>query len=85
MNFLDFVRNITNKKQKIHCLLVKPNYYSTYPPLGLLKISSLMKQYGNTAELVSPPKLPIKEPDIIFITSLFTYGWKKVDHIQTSE
>lgn len=61
----------------MHCLLVKPNYYSTYPPLGLLKISTLLKQYRNTVELVSPPRLPLIKPDIILVTSLFTYGWEK--------
>jgi len=78
MEFISFIKNITPKKEKIHCLLVKPNYYSTYPPLGLLKISALLKRYGNTTELVLPPSLASNKPDVIFVTSLFTYGWKKV-------
>lgn len=78
MECMYILRNLSGKKGRIHCLLVKPNYYTTYPPLGLLKISALVKQNGNTAELVSPPHLPIVKPDIILVTSLFTYGWEKV-------
>ncbi|MEZ0535965.1 hypothetical protein ACAG39_01810 [Caldicellulosiruptoraceae bacterium PP1] len=75
---LDLIKWLTNKKRNIHCLLVEPKYYSTYPPLGLLKISSLVKSYSYTTELVSPYEQPKLKPDIIFVTSLFTYGWRKV-------
>lgn len=76
--FISLLRWLTDKRRKIHCLLVEPNYYSTYPPLGLLKISALLKNYGHTAELVSPPTIPASKPDVIFVTSLFTYSWQKV-------
>jgi len=78
MEFIPLIKSITVKRGQMFCLLVKPNYYSTYPPLGLLKISALLKQYGHKTELVSPPQMPSQKPDIIFVTSLFTYSWQKV-------
>jgi hypothetical protein len=62
-----------------HVLLVEPNYYSKYPPLGLLKLSKLQKLAGNTTELTKGISNNIEtEPDIIYITSLFTWAWKPV-------
>jgi hypothetical protein len=62
-----------------HVLLVKPRYYSAYPPIGLLKLSSFQKKLGNTTELVWGTEQPAKaEPDIIYITSLFTWAWEPV-------
>jgi hypothetical protein len=78
MEFIDLAKDMSGKKSNVHCLLVQPAYYSTYPPLGLLKISTLLKSQGYTTELVLQLEHPQKEPDIIFITSMFTYGWAKV-------
>lgn len=62
-----------------HVLLVKPKYYSAYPPLGLLKLSMYHKKLGNTTELVWGAGKPVNaEPDIIYVTSLFTWAWKPV-------
>lgn len=62
-----------------HVLLVKPKYYSAYPPLGLLKLSTYHKKLGNTTELVyGIGKSASVEPDIIYVTSLFTWAWKPV-------
>jgi len=62
-----------------HVLLVKPKYYSAYPPLGLLKLSAYQKRIGNTTELVWGTRQAIKvEPDIIYVTSLFTWAWESV-------
>ena len=33
-------------------LLVEPNYYTQYPPLGLLKFSTLYKQQGHDVRFV---------------------------------
>jgi len=64
---------------KEHVLLVEPSYYSKYPPLGLLKLSQYQKLAGNTTELVKGISDNIStEPDIIYITSLFTWAWKPV-------
>lgn len=65
----------------MHILLVEPAYYTQYPPLGLLKLSSLHKQSGDTVDFVSlksgfPPLA--REPECIYVTSLFTYCWQPV-------
>lgn len=62
-------------------LLVEPAYYTKYPPLALLKLSSYYKKDGNFVTFVqcrNGMTLPKQNPDEIFITSLFTYAWKKV-------
>ena len=62
-----------------HVLLVKPKYYSAYPPLGLLKLSSYQQNIGNTTELAWGTGQPVNgEPDIIYVTSLFTWAWEPV-------
>jgi hypothetical protein len=61
-----------------HVLLVEPNYYSKFPPLGLLKLSSYHKSNGDTTELVKSCEMPKRQPDLIYVTSLFTWAWKPV-------
>jgi len=61
-----------------HIVLVEPGYYSSFPPLGLLKLSSYEKEKGNTTELVTKHKPPQKQPDKIYVTSLFSWAWKPV-------
>lgn len=63
---------------KAHIVLVEPEYYTRYPPIGLLKISSYEKSKGNTTELVRKSAFPKKKPDKIYVTSLFTWAWKPV-------
>ena len=62
----------------IRVLLVQPPYYTRYPSLGLLKLSSLRKYSGDTVELHDRLGPAGETPDLIFITSLFTYSWKPV-------
>jgi hypothetical protein len=62
----------------MHVLLVEPDYYTRYPPLGLLKLSTYFKENDSTTELVRGKKYPEQEPDEIYVTSLFTWAWKPV-------
>jgi len=68
--------------QKI--LLVEPRkskgYYTQYPPLGLLKLATYHKQKGDWV-WYTREREDIFEPDVIYITSLFTYAWKAVHEV----
>jgi hypothetical protein len=64
--------------KKEHVALVEPNYYSKFPPLGLLKLSTYEKNKGNTTELLRKDRFPSHKPDKVYITSLFTWAWKPV-------
>jgi hypothetical protein len=60
-------------------LLVEPDYYTQYPPLGLLKLSTLHKMRGDEVRFVRGLVLVTRfVPDEIEITSLFTWAWKPV-------
>ena len=58
-------------------LLVEPNYHAPLPPLGLLKIASMLRTKGESVQLVKG-KVITDRPDKIFVTSLFTWEWKAV-------
>ena len=58
-------------------LLVEPDYRTAYPPLGLLKIASMLRSQGETVQLVKG-KVITDRPDKIFVTSLFTWKWRAV-------
>ncbi len=62
----------------MHFLLILPKYYSRYPPLGLLKISSYLKKQGHTTEYLKGMETPKQKPHEIYVTSLFTYAWESV-------
>lgn len=59
-------------------LLVQPKYYSKYPPLGLLKISTFHKNKGDETHYQKGCEEAPWTPDTIYVTSLFTYAWKAV-------
>lgn len=59
-------------------MLVEPDYYTQYPPLGLLKLASYHRLLGDTYTLVRGCQPVDRIPDKICVTSLFTYAWKPV-------
>jgi len=73
---------MTKAKNPIQFLLVEPVAKTPYPPLGLMKISSMLKHDYPKCSVFSqvgcdiPPGLLY--PKKIFITSLFTWDIKKV-------
>jgi hypothetical protein len=62
----------------MHVLLAEPDYYTRYPPLGLLKLGAYHRLKGDSVELVRGLAKPARTPDLIYVTSLFTYAWKPV-------
>ena len=60
-------------------LLVEPDYYTRYPPLGLLKLASWHRSRGDEVRLVRGQEPPGgTPPDRVYVTSLFTYAWRPV-------
>ncbi|MCP8315919.1 MAG: hypothetical protein H3Z51_03535, partial [archaeon] len=60
-------------------MLVEPDYYTQFPPLGLLKISAYHKsQNDKIIGLVKGADYPSERPNRIYITSLFTWSWRPV-------
>lgn len=63
-------------------LLVEPAYKNKYPPMGLMKISTYHRERGDTVRFykgcMEEKELLIYKPDKVYITSLFTFYYKKV-------
>ncbi len=51
---------------------------SYYLPIGLLKLGTLYRNKGASIELLRGKNIPQNPPDLILITSLFTYWWQPV-------
>ncbi len=60
-------------------LLVEPDYKNKFPPLGLMKIATYFRDQGVLVEFVKGKSLPHRERrwDAIFVTTLFTWEWKR--------
>ena len=66
----------------MNILLIKPSYYSPYPPLGLLKFATHYKSTGHHVEFAPDGyQRPAKEPDLVLVTSLWTWAWWPVHHV----
>jgi hypothetical protein len=64
--------------REIRVLLVEPDYYTRYPPLGLLKLASYHKAQGHDVMFHRGKKSAPRVPNRVLITSLFTYSWGPV-------
>lgn len=60
-------------------LLVEPGYKNKYPPLGLMKIATYHKFRGDYVSFVKGcnPLLLNQKWDRVYISTLFTFHWKK--------
>jgi len=69
----------------VKILLVEPKkskkYHTPYPPLGLLKLAAFHNQKGDRIKLVNGFYEDGFEPNVIYISSLFTYAWKPVHEV----
>lgn len=62
----------------MNILLVEPDYYTRYPPLSLLKLSTYYKELGDNVWLVRGAQFVDFRPDRIHVTSLFTWDLRSV-------
>jgi len=69
----------------VKVLLVEPKkskkYHTPYPPLGLLKLAAFHKEKGDSIKLVNGLSEDGFKPNVIYITSLFTYAWEPVHEV----
>lgn len=73
---------LLHSRKKQQFLLVEPVAKTPYPPLGLMKIASMLKRQNPEAEVISQVGLEIPpeahKPEKIYVTSLFTWDLKHV-------
>lgn len=71
--------------KKKNILLVEPSkgrkYHTAYPPLGLLKLATYHKKKKDIVRFISRFSNDGFKPDIIYITSLFTYAYEPVHEV----
>ena len=70
------IPNINLNKPK-NILLIEPSYNTKYPPLGLMKISTYHKEDYVVFYKGTKATLRDQDWDIIYITTMFTFQWKK--------
>jgi hypothetical protein len=65
----------------MHIYLVEPDHPINYPNLALMKISTQHKRQGDTVQYIKGipnPDAEYQQPNIIYISTLFTYYSKKI-------
>ena len=79
LNFVPTRANIFNIKNHKRILLIEPPYKAKYPPLGLMKISTYHKARGDEVVFYKGTNASVRDQewDLIYITTLFTFHWKK--------
>ncbi len=79
------VDSMMKGKRHSNVLLVEPTkskkYHTAYPPLGLLKLAAYHQKRGDMVRLVNGISSNGFIPDVIYITSLFTYAWEPVHDV----
>jgi len=60
-------------------LLVEPDYKNKFPPLGLMKLATYFREQGVFVAFVKGKSLPMRQRhwDAIFVTTLFTWEYKR--------
>ncbi|AGG07943.1 cobalamin-binding domain-containing protein [Dehalococcoides mccartyi] len=77
-----YFNKVINSKR---ILLIEPDYKATYPPLGLMKLSTFHKRAGDEVHFLKGTSSGVRDQhwDLIYISTLFTFQWKKtLDTIQ---
>jgi len=81
----DFMSVAKSQVSPLKVLLVEPQksrkYHTPYPPLGLLKLAAYHRQRGDLVRLVNGISKNGFDPDVIYVTSLFTYAWEPVHEV----
>lgn len=72
------MNKLNDKKKQKKVLLVEPEYYSRFPPLGLLKLATYFRSQGHEVKYVRGKDNGDFIPDEIYVTSLFTWAWESV-------
>jgi hypothetical protein len=60
-------------------LLVEPDYKNKFPPLGLMKLATYFREREVVVEFVKGKSMPHRQQrwDAVFVTTLFTWEWKR--------
>ena len=65
----------------MNVLLLEPTYRNNFPPLGLMKLAAYHRTIHNDFVWFSKGDLPADAPtckwDRVYVTTLFTYEWKR--------